>query len=311
MGLLLGAVLALTGCIYENPIAQPSQKISTDALGFWNMKAIDPEDGEENDDINLGIYRFSDTEYLMVMSDDSGEDAFFRGYPVSVGGKTYMQVQWIETEDPQNPDEEMGDSYFVFDMTVKGDSMTIAMMASMETEASSDALKQIILDTPYDELFVPIYEATRTSGFSNSSSSSSNNSGGSSATTGSTGDIVGYWGVMQDDVVILRWFDDEDDICMTLFGKKGDDLVVFSEWSVDGDGVLELSDVYTATPTIDGGTRNEEVLDTPVVKYYQTSINSDGDLVMELITGDGVPGTPGLRTAERSRLRRSARDLYR
>ncbi len=276
--LLLGAVFALTGCIYENPVAQPSQKIDTAPLGFWKMKSVDDD---EDTLIDVAFYRFSETEYLIMMTDEAGDFVIYRGYPFSVDGKTYLQVQWLETENPQNPDSDVAGSYMVFDMAVQGDKMTLAMMGYEETEASSADLKKAMQTTAYDDLFIPVYEATRTDSYSIGSKSDSSDSSS----------IVGYWGLMQDDTVILRWLDSDDGTCMTFFGREGDDFVIFSDWSLDSNGVLTLSDIYTGIPTLDGGTRDERILDEPIVSRYQTSINSDGYLVMELIEGEGVSGT--------------------
>ena len=97
LALLTIAVLLITGCEYESPLTK-EHNIAVDSavLGLW--EAI-PDKGEEpKQNERMMILKYSGTEYLIHYP--VGKDgAYFRGYPIKIGGVSGVQLQAIGTDD--------------------------------------------------------------------------------------------------------------------------------------------------------------------------------------------------------------------
>jgi hypothetical protein len=96
--LLIVMGLFLAGCKYEKPLVKEHTiPIDASVLGLWEPL---PDEGEKfGDDERLVILKFSDTEYLIHYPPGGNDEAYYRGYPVKIGGIPCIQLQVIGTKD--------------------------------------------------------------------------------------------------------------------------------------------------------------------------------------------------------------------
>jgi hypothetical protein len=92
------AALLLAGCDYESPFTEEhSIAIDSAVLGLWEPKPDGDEEDSEQDELMM-ILKYSDTEYLIHYP--TGDDGiYYRGYPITVGGISCVQLQIIGTAD--------------------------------------------------------------------------------------------------------------------------------------------------------------------------------------------------------------------
>jgi len=90
-------VLVLAGCEYQVPLAD-KQDIPVDEsiLGFWEQ-VPDKTDTAKSED-NMLVLKYTDKEYL-VHYPTGKNGMYFRGYPIKIDGKIYMQIQLIGIKD--------------------------------------------------------------------------------------------------------------------------------------------------------------------------------------------------------------------
>ena len=96
--LLIVTVLFLAGCKYEKPlIKEHAIPVDSSVLGLWEPQ---PDEGEESGvDERMIILKFSDTEYLIHYPPGGNDEAYYRGYPIKIGGISCVQLQVIGTKD--------------------------------------------------------------------------------------------------------------------------------------------------------------------------------------------------------------------
>ena len=92
------AVLLLVGCEYESPLTK-EHTIAVDpaVLGVW--EPIQDKDDQSKQNERMVILKYSDTEYLIHYPLGGNDEAYYRGYPIKIGGISCVQLQIIGTDD--------------------------------------------------------------------------------------------------------------------------------------------------------------------------------------------------------------------
>ena len=90
-------VLVLAGCEYQVPLAD-KQDIPVDEsiLGLWEQVPEKTDTAKSED--NMLVLKYTDKEYL-VHYPTGKNGMYFRGYPIKIDGKIYMQIQLIGIKD--------------------------------------------------------------------------------------------------------------------------------------------------------------------------------------------------------------------
>lgn len=99
------AILLLVGCEYESPLTK-EHNIAVDpaVLGVW--EPIQVTDDKAKQDERMIILKYSDTEYLIHYPSGGRDQAYYRGYPIKIGGVSCVQLQIIGTDEgPLQKDE--------------------------------------------------------------------------------------------------------------------------------------------------------------------------------------------------------------
>ena len=95
--LLIITVLFLAGCKYETPLTKEHTiAVDSSVLGLWEPQLDEREDSGANE--RMMILKYSDTEYLIHYPPGGNDEAYYRGYPIQIGGISCVQLQVIGTE---------------------------------------------------------------------------------------------------------------------------------------------------------------------------------------------------------------------
>jgi hypothetical protein len=115
--LLIVTFLFLAGCKYETPLTKEHAiPVDSSVLGLW-----EPQPGEREDsgaDERMMILKYSDTEYLIHYPPGGNDEAYYRGYPIQIGGIPCVQLQVIGTEDGM-PKRDIKDLFYVVSYELK------------------------------------------------------------------------------------------------------------------------------------------------------------------------------------------------
>jgi|LWDU01.1.fsa_nt_gi hypothetical protein len=122
------SLVFLSGCLgYTKPLVEADEyPINQDLLGTW----IPPEaEG------SLKVYRFSDTEYLLVTTDTKGSGAF-RAYEIEFKEKKYLQVEELSLR-KEKEGKDLSDNniifsdkgkFWVWQYKLSGDNLIVELM---------------------------------------------------------------------------------------------------------------------------------------------------------------------------------------
>lgn len=118
-------LLLLTACEYNAPLTEDHDiPIDQAVLGSWKIAAIENKD----DDTEIRVYKFSETEYAMHYLEDGG-NLYFRAYAINLGGVSAVQLELIGNgEEPVAGDED--DRYHVVSYKIVDDLLHIATLNS-------------------------------------------------------------------------------------------------------------------------------------------------------------------------------------
>ncbi len=99
------AILLLVGCEYEAPLTKEHNiAVDPEVLGVW--EPVQDKDDKAKQDERMVILKYSDTEYLIHYPPGGSDEAYFRGYPIKIGGVSCVQLQILGTDDgPLQKDE--------------------------------------------------------------------------------------------------------------------------------------------------------------------------------------------------------------
>lgn len=145
--LLIAAVLFLAGCKYETLLTKEHAiAVDLSVLGLWEPQP----DGREGPGANerMMILKYSDTEYLIHYPPGGNDEAYYRGYPIQIGGISCVQLQVIGTEDGM-PKRDIKDLFHVVSYELKKGILEIRMLntdlvgSNLKT---SEALAQAFLN---------------------------------------------------------------------------------------------------------------------------------------------------------------------
>ncbi len=92
--LLLSAALFLAGCEYDAPLTTDhTVPIDPALVGAW----LEQSDGDNNAEPanRLVVLKFSTTEYLIHYPTTEKEGAYYRGYPIQIGGVSCVQLELL------------------------------------------------------------------------------------------------------------------------------------------------------------------------------------------------------------------------
>ncbi len=113
--------LILAGCLYEVPFVEKVDlQIDRGLVGAWVEKG---EAGKAVD--RMVVLPFSETEYLIHYPTE-GNGFYFRGYPIDLGGKHYIQLQVLGTRDGLVKDLET--PYTLASCSRDGETLTIRLI---------------------------------------------------------------------------------------------------------------------------------------------------------------------------------------
>lgn len=92
------AAVLLVGCKYETPLTK-EHTIAVDpaVLGVW--EPIQDTDDQSKQNERMVILKYSETEYLIHYPPGRNDEAYYRGYPIKIGGISCVQLQIIGTDD--------------------------------------------------------------------------------------------------------------------------------------------------------------------------------------------------------------------
>ncbi len=136
MMLFSTAIFLLVGCRYESPLTM-EHTIAVDpaVLGVW--EPVQEKDDTPQQNERMVILKYSNTEYLIHYPPEGNDEAYYRGYPINVGGISCVQLQIIGTDDgPIQKDEK--DLFLVASYRLTGDRLEIK---TLNTDLVDDALK--------------------------------------------------------------------------------------------------------------------------------------------------------------------------
>ena len=134
--LLIVTALFVAGCTYEKPLVKEHAiPVDSSVLGLWKPQ---PDEGEESGvDERMIILKFSDTEYLIHYPPGGNDEAYYRGYPIKIGGISCVQLQVIGTEDGM-PKKKAKALFAVVSYELKKDILEIR---TLNTDLVDDDLK--------------------------------------------------------------------------------------------------------------------------------------------------------------------------
>jgi len=92
------AIFLLVGCQYKSPLTKEHNiAVDPEVLGVWEL--IQDKDDKPQQDERMMILKYSDTEYLIHYPPGGNDEAYYRGYPIKIGGLSCVQLQIIGTDD--------------------------------------------------------------------------------------------------------------------------------------------------------------------------------------------------------------------
>jgi hypothetical protein len=130
------AIFLIVGCKYECPLTK-EHNIAVDpaVLGVW--EPIQDKSDKSQQDERMMILKYSDTEYLIHYPPGGSDEAYYRGYPIKIGGLSCVQLKIIGTDDgPLQKDEK--DLFLVASYRLTGDQLEIK---TLNTDLVDDNLK--------------------------------------------------------------------------------------------------------------------------------------------------------------------------
>jgi len=135
LALLIVAILLITGCEYESPLTK-KHNIAVDSavLGLWETIPDKGEEPKQNE--RMMILKYSGTEYL-IHYPVRKDVAYFRGYPIKIGGVSCVQLQAIGTDNGP-PEKDEKDLFHVVSHQLAGAGLEIKIL---NTELVDDGLK--------------------------------------------------------------------------------------------------------------------------------------------------------------------------
>jgi len=155
------SLVFLSSCGYTKPlVAADEYEINKDLLGIW---LAPKEEGEEGKEIEVvEIYKFSNTEYLIILNPDPV--LAFRGYEIEFKEKKYLQLEMlfpyeveVEEEEEEEITEEASESFGsdTENDTEEGDNPT----SGNESESDFVYIEEINLleeENPFKDLCVGV-----------------------------------------------------------------------------------------------------------------------------------------------------------
>jgi len=122
---LLSCLFVVGACEYNVPLTTDhSIPIDQTILGAWKIVPA----GNEDDDTEVRIYEFSDTEYV-VHYYEAGGDLYFRAYAIKIGDVSAVQFELIgSNEKPVSGDED--ERYLVVKYKISNGLLEVATLNS-------------------------------------------------------------------------------------------------------------------------------------------------------------------------------------
>ena len=129
------------GCNYESPlVVESSVPVDPVLLGAW--ETIPDAAKPSEDKYEALILKFSQTEYSIQYPRQEKDSLYFRGYPIKVGGKAYLQVQLIGSE--AGPAKEADRKYDVLSYTVSGGVLEISTLNTKIVDKKITGTKELL-----------------------------------------------------------------------------------------------------------------------------------------------------------------------
>lgn len=90
-------VFLLAGCRYEVPLAPLSGlQLNHSVLGHWQQVSAPGDNDKANKRVTIA--RYTDDQYFLSYQTQN-KDLYFRGYPIEVDGRRFVQIQFIGVSD--------------------------------------------------------------------------------------------------------------------------------------------------------------------------------------------------------------------
>ena len=153
------SLVFLSGCGYTKPlVATDEYEINKDLLGIWLAPKEEGEEQEPKEEV--GIYKFSNTEYLIIF--EAYPELAFRGYEIEFKEKKYLQLEMlfpyeVEVEEEEEEITEEASEPFSSDTendTEEGDNPTSSNEFKSDFNPWKDICVGVTIDgecIPYDE----------------------------------------------------------------------------------------------------------------------------------------------------------------
>ncbi len=143
------------GCNYESPlVVENAVPVDSAILGAWQTVPDATKPSEDKSECL--ILKFSDTEYSIQYPRQEKDSLYFRGYPIKVGDKTYIQIQLIGSE--AGAVKATDRQYDVLSYTVSADALVVSTLNTQVVDktisGTEGLLKAFLVNKDNPELFV-------------------------------------------------------------------------------------------------------------------------------------------------------------
>ena len=142
---LFTGIFFLAACDYDVPlVAEHNIPIDHAILGTWEFIP----DQTDDDEYQLRILKFSETEYLVHDSEDDGGDLYFRAYAINLGGVSAVQLEFLgDDKKPVKSDGEnryLVASYKILDGMLEIRTLNSELVSAESADAES--LRKVFLE---------------------------------------------------------------------------------------------------------------------------------------------------------------------
>lgn len=149
--MMFSVFMFLCGCEYSVPAGKPGLPLDNALTGIWEKV---PDNEKDKGKIKILVLKYSDTEYLVVYSNDT-DALYFRAYPVKIGDMNAVQIQWIGTD--KGPLENKDRKYHIISANLKDNTLEIKILnnslISKDIKSREELENKILQNIKNPELF--------------------------------------------------------------------------------------------------------------------------------------------------------------
>ena len=140
------SLVFLSGCGYTKPlVATDEYEINKDLLGIWLAPKEEGEEQEPKEEV--GIYKFSNTEYLIIPYPDP---LLFRGYEIEFKEKKYLQLEYIFPYEVEEEDY-WDDKFQIAQYNLSGNNLIVKIVDVIDEENPANDINREGEDVFYED----------------------------------------------------------------------------------------------------------------------------------------------------------------